>query len=85
MTTLLGYAHLARTHWQEHCPRLFQELETTGQLEAALTAAEERTLAEMIALQADFRRQGLTPAQAHQQAWELVRERYLLLPPETAE
>jgi len=85
MTTLLGYAHLAKAHWQEHCPRMYRELEATGQLEAALAEAEEQTLAEMDTLQREFRQQGLTPASAHQQARELVREKYLLLPPEATE
>lgn len=85
MTTLLGYAHLAKVHWQEHCPRMVRELEATGQLESALAEAEEQTLAEMETLQRDLRANGSTSAQAHQQAWELVREKYLLLPPEAAE
>ncbi|MBI5769646.1 MAG: hypothetical protein HZA93_17855 [Verrucomicrobia bacterium] len=85
MTTLLGYAHLAKAHWQEHCPRMFHGLEATGRLETELAAAEEQTLAEMETLQREFRQQGLTPASSHLQAWELVREKYLLLPPEAAE
>lgn len=85
MTTLLGYAHLAKTHWQEHCPRMYRELEATDQLESALAEAEERTLAEMETLQRELRMNGSSSAQAHQQAWELVREKYLLLPPEAAE
>jgi hypothetical protein len=32
-----------------------------------------------------FQKQGLTPQQAHNQAWEIVRERYILLPEETTE
>lgn len=85
MTTLLGYAHLAKVHWQEHCPRMVRELEATGQLESALAEAEEQTLAEMETLQRELRANGSTSAQAHQQAWELVREKYLLLLPEAAE
>ncbi|MDP3069628.1 MAG: hypothetical protein Q8N18_05035 [Opitutaceae bacterium] len=85
MTTLLGYAHLAKAHWQEHCPRMYRELETTGQLETALAEAEERTLVEMETLQRELKATGSSSAQAHQQAWELVREKYLLLPPEAAE
>jgi len=85
MTTLLGYAHLAKIHWQEHCPRMYRELEATGQLESALAEAEERTLTEMETLQRELRMNGSSSAQAHQQAWELVREKYLLLPPEAAE
>ena len=85
MTMLLGYAHLAKAHWQEHCPQMVRELEATGRLETALAEAEEQTFTEMETLQWEFRANGSTPAQAHQQAWELVREKYLLLPPEAAE
>ena len=85
MTTLLGYAHLAKAHWQEHCPRMYRELEATGQLEPALAEAEERTLNEMETLQQELRMNGSSSVQTHQQAWELVREKYLLLPPEAAE
>lgn len=85
MTTLLGYAHLAKAHWQEHCPQMYRELVAMGRLETALAEAEEQTLAEMETLQRELRATGSNPTQAHQQAWELVREKYLLLPPETAE
>ena len=50
----------------------------------ALLDAQERTLDEMETLMRQFRRQGLNPQQAHDQAWELVREKYILLPPERA-
>jgi hypothetical protein len=39
----------------------------------------------MESLMRAFRKQGLDPQQAHDQAWELVREKYILLPPETNE
>jgi hypothetical protein len=29
-----------------------------------------------------LRKQGLTAQQAHDQAWEMIREKYILLPPE---
>jgi hypothetical protein len=82
MSTLLAYARMAETHWRQHCPRLLRQLQATGRLEAALQEAQERTLDEMESLMREFRQQGLTPSQAHDQAWELVREKYLLLPPE---
>jgi hypothetical protein len=47
-----------------------------------LLDAEEKTTDEMIELTQQFRKQGLTAQQAHQRAWEMVRERYLLIPPE---
>ena len=74
---------MAEAYWRQHCPRMVRELEATGQLTASLLEAQERSLDEMESLMRDFRRQGLTPQQAHDQAWELVREKYLLLPPET--
>ena len=30
----------------------------------------------------ELRKQGYNPQQAHDTAWEIVRERYILLPPE---
>ena len=64
---------------------MVRELEATGGLQEALLEAQEQTVAEMDRLIREFRRQGLTPQQAHDRAWELVRERYILLPPESAE
>ena len=82
MTELLTYGRMAEAHWREHCPRLVRELERTGQMATSLLEAQTRTLDEMESMMRDFRRQGLNPQQAHDQAWELVRERYILLPPE---
>ena len=85
MSTLLGYAKLAETHWREHRPRMVEELEATGGLPAALLEAQERTAEEMERLMKEFRGQGLNGQQAHDQAWEILREKYILLPPETPE
>ncbi|MEO6244530.1 MAG: hypothetical protein ABIQ12_03765 [Opitutaceae bacterium] len=85
MSGLLAYGRMAEAHWREHCPRLVRELETQGKLQEALLEAQEQTAAEMGQLLRESRRQGLTPQQAHDQAWELVREKYLLLPPESPE
>ena len=82
MTELLTYGRMAEAHWREHCPRMVRELERTGQLTTSLVEAQTRTLDEMESMMRDFRRQGLNPQQAHDQAWELVRERYILIPPE---
>lgn len=82
MTELLTYGRMAEAHWREHCPRLMRELERTGQMATSLLEAQTRTLDEMESMMRDFRRQGLNPQQAHDQAWELVRERYILIPPE---
>lgn len=85
MTPLLGYAALARTHWREHLPRMYRELEAAGTLESALAEAEARTFDEMETLTRELMTRGSPSAQAHREAWELVREKYLLLPPEAAE
>lgn len=61
---------------------MVRELEARGRLVPALLEAQEQTLDEMETLMRQFKRQGLNPQQAHDQAWELVREKYLLLPPE---
>ncbi len=82
MTELLTYGRMAEAHWREHCPRMVRELERTGQMATSLLEAQTRTLDEMESMMRDFRRQGLNPQQAHDQAWELVRERYILIPPE---
>ena len=63
---------------------MVRELERTGQMTASLVEAQTRTLDEMESMMRDFRRQGLNPQQAHDQAWELVRERYILIPPEAS-
>ena len=85
MSELLAYGRMAQAHWRQHCPRMVQQLEIEGRLREMLLEAQERTLDEMESLIRQFRRQGLSPQQAHDQAWELVREKYILLPPETAE
>ncbi|MBL9186680.1 MAG: hypothetical protein JNK23_04330 [Opitutaceae bacterium] len=84
MNELLTYARMAEAHWREHCPRRVRDLERTGTLNGSLLEAQNRTLDEMEQLMRDFRQQGLDPQQAHDQAWEMVRERYILIPPETA-
>ncbi len=73
---------MAEKHWREHRPKLVRELEAKGQLQAMLLEAEEKTKDEMIELTQAFRKQGLTAQQANDRAWEMVRERYVLLPPE---
>lgn len=82
MSDLLIYARMAETHWRAHRPRMVEELESEGRLKQALLEAQERTAAEMERLTRQFMQQGMTAQQAHDQAWELVRERYVLLPPE---
>ena len=84
MSALLPYGQMAEKHWREHCPKLVEELESENRLQAALIEAQDRTAADMDRLIRQFRGQGMTPQQAHDQAWELVREKYILLPPENS-
>ena len=76
------YVLLAERHWRTWLPRQVAELERTGRLEAKLREAAEGTEMELEELRRHFIQQGLAPAQASQRAWEIVRERYLFLPPE---
>jgi hypothetical protein len=83
MNLLTQYGRMAEKHWREHCPKLVRALAAKGQLHAMLLEAEDATKNAMIELTQQFRKQGLTAQQAHVRAWEMVRENYILLPPET--
>ena len=76
------YILLAERHWRIWLPRLVAELEHQGLLMAKLCEAAEQTAKDSAQLRLHFLQQGLTPNQAAQRAWEIVRERYLFLPPE---
>jgi len=73
---------MAEKHWRQFRPRMVAELEAEGRLMAALREAERQTFREMTRLTREFTRRNMTPQQAHDQAWELIREKYILLPPE---
>ena len=79
---LTPYGCQAEKHWREFCPKRVAELEATGQLHAMLLEAEEQTESELDSLRRHFMQQGLTAQRAHDRAWEIVRERYVFLPPE---
>jgi hypothetical protein len=83
MKSLTQYGLMAEKHWREFLPRMVAELEANGRLHLMLLEAEEKTDAELDALRRQFIRQGLTPQQANDRAWEMVRERYIFLPPES--
>ena len=56
-----------------------------GRLQEMLLEAEEKTKDEMEEITRNLiSEQGYTPYQAERAAWEIVRERYILLPPEVA-
>ncbi|MFO1501081.1 MAG: hypothetical protein U1G07_22270 [Verrucomicrobiota bacterium] len=80
---LTQYGRMAESHWREHCPKLVRELERKGILNQMLLEAEEKTKIEMAELRIQLMQRGSTAQQAHDQAWEMVRERYILLPPES--
>lgn len=82
MSTHQAYGKIAEAHWREHYPRMVRELETKGILQEALQEAQDRTIDEMERLIRVGLKQGLTPQQARDQAWEMVRERYIVLPPQ---
>ena len=83
--TLTQYGRMAEKHWREFRPNMVAEMEAKGTLQEMLLEAEEQTASEMHDLTMKFQKQGLTAQQAHDRAWEMVRERYLLLPEETNE
>ena len=82
MKPLTQYGLVAEKYWREFLPRLVAELEAKGQLHAMLLEAEEQTEKELDRIGRQLVRQGLTAEQAHDAAWEIVRERYLFPPPE---
>jgi hypothetical protein len=83
MTTLTQYGRMAEKHWREFRPKMVQELEAKGQLQEMLQDAEEKTKDEMEALTRGLMsQQDYLPEQAERAAWEMIRERYILLPPE---
>jgi hypothetical protein len=82
MQPLTQYGRLAEKHWREFRPKMVRELEAKGLLHQMLLEAEEKTKDELDTLMRELRQQGLTAQQAHDQAWEMVRERYILLSPE---
>jgi len=82
---LTQYGLMAERHWREFLPKMVRELETKGTLMEALFEAQQRTIGEMEALTRRLEtEQNLTPQQAHDQAWEMIREKYILLLPEEA-
>jgi hypothetical protein len=80
--TLTQYGLMAEKHWREFRPRMVKELEAKGRLQETLLEAEEKTKDAMYDLTMKLMKQGLTAQQAHDQAWEMLREEYILLTPE---
>jgi hypothetical protein len=82
--TLTQYGRMTEKHWREFLPNMVGEMEARGVLMEMLLEAEEKTASEMHELTLQLIQQDMTPQQAHNRAWELVREKYILLPPESA-
>jgi ornithine cyclodeaminase/alanine dehydrogenase-like protein (mu-crystallin family) len=80
--TLTQYGRMAEKHWREFRPKMVKQMEATGELQDMLYDAQEKTKDEMADLTQKLIRQNYTPDQAHRTAWEMVRERYILLTPE---
>ncbi len=70
-------AKLAQSY-REHRPKMVRELERKGILHQMLLEAEERTKDEMATLRTRLMQQRSTAQQAQTQAWEMVREKYVL-------
>ena len=83
MKPLTQYGCMAEKQWREFLPRIVTELEAKGRLHGMLLEAEEKTDEELDQIRRQFIRQGLTAQQAHDRAWEMVRTRYIFLPPES--
>jgi hypothetical protein len=71
---------LAREHWKKHRPSLFRALEKEGSLEQRLENAANFTLKGYEVEKKRLLERGYQENQAHEVAWELVREEWLLLP-----
>ena len=74
---LKNWTSLARESWKENNPALYRQLNQTGKLGSALKQAAEQTYLEVNELE----QAGHSP----QDAWEMTREKYLLLPPEATQ
>ena len=82
-TSLTQYGLMAERHWRQFRPKMVRRLEAQDKLEEALLEAQEKTTEEMDNLRRQLQQeQSLTPQQAQNQAWELIREKYILLEPE---
>jgi hypothetical protein len=73
---------LAEIYWHIRYPKLVAEWEAQGRLPAMLLEAQRQAESQLLSLRLHFMQQGLPPQQAHDRAWQIVRERYLLYPPE---
>ena len=68
---------MAIDHWKKWLPETYLNLKQQGTLEAVIEKAVSQTVIEMDQL--------LDAGMNYDQAWEMVRQEYLLLPPEKKE
>jgi hypothetical protein len=68
------YKEMAREHWQEWLPKMYQEMEASGRLEHHLEEAARLTQQQMKSL--------MDSGLYEHEAWEMVREEYILRKPE---
>ena len=69
-----NWQKMAQEHWEEFLPKMYHEYQQAGILKYQLAIAAEMTFREMDALELS----GMRP----HEAWEMVREKHLLLLPE---
>ena len=69
-----GWALQAAQHWKKYRPKMYQQLQQSGRLEEAANKAAKLTQDELGML--------VERGANYQEAWELVREKYLFLPSE---
>ncbi len=82
MKPLAQCRRMAGRHWREFYPQLAAELKPTGPLHERLLESEEKAEGEMDTVRRHLIQQGLTPQQVRNRAWEIPRERCVLIPPE---
>ena len=67
---LTKYGLLARDHWKEHLPKMYQSLKESGQLMPTLLELQE-TVAEQIS-------EMIADGAQYHEAWEIAREQIFL-------
>lgn len=77
--TLEEMKALARSHWKEHRPKLYRSLKKSGTLEERVENAARFTLNAFNLEKGRLEKTGLSPNQASEIAWELVKEEWILL------
>ena len=83
---LTQYGLMAERHWREFRPAMVRDMEIKGTLTEALFEAQEQTIDEMELLTRKLETEiDLTPQQAETTAWEMIREKYILLPAEESQ